>query len=202
VVELVGVPQQDKRLRIAGREGGGRSQGGDGFGRVARAEVRLAPRELDTEVAGVRLRGAIQVSRRPGEVPRVEGAKAGPRLAGHAAGEVKEQPERRRALTEAANARTIPAMQRDVLQKVLQTATGLVEKGGAFLVPSEHRVTVYIGREGRGMMVSEVEELRLHEPFVQVIGRDAGEVYAEYSEVTAVSVKAPKGDAKSRAGFV
>jgi hypothetical protein len=202
VAELVGVAQQDQRLGVARRQRGGGAEGDDRCVRVARGEVRLAAGELDTDVAGLGRGGAIQVTRRPCEIPRVEGAEAGSRLAGHAAREAKEQAERRRALTEPPNARTIPAMQRDVLQKILQTATGLVEKGGAFMVPSEHRVTVYVGREGRGVVVSEVEELRLHDVFVQVIGRDAGEVYAEYSEVTAVSVKAPKGDAKARAGFV
>jgi hypothetical protein len=92
-------------------------------------------------------------------------------------------------------------MQRDVLQKILQTATGILDKGGVFIAPSEHRVTFYIGREGRGVVVSEVEEVRLHDAFAQIVGHDAGEVYAEYSEITAVSVKAPKGDVKPRAGF-
>jgi len=92
-------------------------------------------------------------------------------------------------------------MQRDVLQKVLQTATGLVEKGTTYSAPSEHRVTVYLGREGRGVVVSEVEEVRLHDAFVQIIARDAGEVYAEYAEISALSVKPPKGDMKARAGF-
>lgn len=93
-------------------------------------------------------------------------------------------------------------MQRDVLQSILKGQSGLAEKSGVFRVPTEHRVTFYLGTDGRGLVVNEVDAIRLLETHVALATRESGEVYCEYEMVHALSIKAPKENAPKRAGFL
>jgi hypothetical protein len=92
-------------------------------------------------------------------------------------------------------------MTRDVLQAILRSADGIAEKNGGHRVQPEHRVTFYLGTEGRGMTVSEIEEIKLSDAFVMLVTRETGSVYADYGAVFAISIKAPKSNAPPRAGF-
>jgi hypothetical protein len=92
-------------------------------------------------------------------------------------------------------------MTRETLQTILRATEGLTEKAGVFRVPSEHRVTFYLGTDGRGMVVNEVEEIRLADSFVSLTAPEPGQVYSDYTAVYAVSIKPPKPNAPKRAGF-
>jgi hypothetical protein len=169
---------------------------------VAERQVRAPQGDPYMGVPGVCIGAALQMLDCAGVVVGIEGAKPDSGLAPRAGEEGPAQADSQEGfLTDGGNARTIPCMQREALQKILQTATGLIEKGTTFEVPAEHRVTVYIGREGRGVAVSEVEELKLCDGFLRILAREPGEVYTDYAEVSAIAVKPPKPDTKSRAGF-
>jgi hypothetical protein len=92
-------------------------------------------------------------------------------------------------------------MTRDVLQAILRASEGTSEKGGTYRVQPEARVTFYLGSEGRGMTVSEVEELRLADAFVALLTRENGTVFVDYDAIFAVAIKATKNTAPPRAGF-
>jgi hypothetical protein len=92
-------------------------------------------------------------------------------------------------------------MTRETLQAILRSAKGIAEKNGVFRVPTDHRVAVYLGTEGNGMVVNQVEEIKLEDAFVTLSTAEIGQVYAEYGTVYAVSVKPPKPNAPSKAGF-
>lgn len=92
-------------------------------------------------------------------------------------------------------------MTRDVLQAILRASEGTSEKSGTYRVQPETRVTFYLGTEGRGMTVNEVEEIRLADAFVSLLTRESGSVYVDYVAIFAVAVKATKTNAPPRAGF-
>jgi hypothetical protein len=105
------------------------------------------------------------------------------------------------SLTSRGKARTIRPMTRETLQSILRAADGINEKSGVFRVASEHRVTFYLGTEGRGIVVNEVEEIRLADGFVTLSSQEVGSVYADYAGVYALAIKPPKPNAPHKAGF-
>ncbi len=107
----------------------------------------------------------------------------------------------RECLTQSPRAATIPAMTRDVLQAILRAATGLTEKGNAFRVANEHRVTLYLGSDNGSIAVQEVSAVTLHDAFVEVAAHDPGKIYTGYDAVQALSVKPPKEASSKQAGF-
>ena len=92
-------------------------------------------------------------------------------------------------------------MTRETLQSILRGAEGLTEKAGVFRVPSEHRVTFYLGNDGRGIVVNEVEEIKLDDEFLKLTAPEPGQVFTPYAGVYAISVKPPKPNAPKKAGF-
>ncbi len=92
-------------------------------------------------------------------------------------------------------------MTRETLQAILRAAQGLSEKAGVFQVPSEHRVTFYLGNDGRSIVINEVQEIKLNDTFVSISAPEPGQVHAEYAAVYAVSIKPPKPNAPQKAGF-
>jgi hypothetical protein len=104
-------------------------------------------------------------------------------------------------LTRSTKPRTIAAMNRDVLQAILRAEGVSPDKGGVYRVQAEQRVTFYLGTEGRGMTVNEVEEVRLADLFVTLVTRETGNVHVDYTNVFALAVKALKGNTPPRAGF-
>lgn len=117
----------------------------------------------------------------------------------HTGGQRKKEHGER--LTHATNARTIRPMTRDVLQTILRASDGIAEKAGAYRVQAEHRVTFYLGSEGRGMTVNEIDEIRLADGYLTLLTRENGTVHTDYPAVFAFSVKPLKNNAPPRAGF-
>jgi hypothetical protein len=92
-------------------------------------------------------------------------------------------------------------MNRDVLQAILRASDGIAEKSGTYRVQTEHRVTFYLGSEGRGMTVNEIEEVRLADAFVTLVTRETGNVFADYGAIFALAIKPMKSNTPPRAGF-
>lgn len=104
-------------------------------------------------------------------------------------------------LTCAPRAATIRPMTRDVLQAILRHATGLTEKGSAFRVANETRVTLYLGSDSGSVAVQEVSAIALHDAFVEISATEPGKIFTGYDAVQAISVKPPKDATASKAGF-
>jgi hypothetical protein len=92
-------------------------------------------------------------------------------------------------------------MTRDVLQAILRSSEGIADKAGTYSVRPENRVTFYLGTEGRGMTVNEVEEIRLADSFFTIVTSETGSVHADYAAVFAISIKPLKSNTPPRAGF-
>jgi hypothetical protein len=92
-------------------------------------------------------------------------------------------------------------MTRDTLQTILRAVGGLQEKSGTFRAAPEQRLTLYVGGDARGLAVSQVEEVRLEELFVVIRSKEAGQLFADYGAVFAVSTQPPKEGAAKKAGF-
>ncbi len=92
-------------------------------------------------------------------------------------------------------------MTRDTLQNILHAAGNLQEKANSFKATAEQRLTFYIGNDGRGLAVSQVEEARLEDAYVLLKTKEAASVFADYAAIFAVSVQPPKENAPKKAGF-
>jgi len=92
-------------------------------------------------------------------------------------------------------------MTRDTLQTILRAAGGLQEKAGTFRASPEQRLTLYLGADGRGLVVAQIEEIRFEESFFAVKTRETGQTFGDYGAVYAVSVQPPKENAPKKAGF-
>jgi hypothetical protein len=92
-------------------------------------------------------------------------------------------------------------MTRDILQTILRAAGGLQEKASVFKASAEQRVTFYLGNDGRGLSVPQIEEIRLEDAFVVLKTKEVGQIFAEYSALYAVSTQPPKENAPKKAGF-
>ncbi|MET0340662.1 MAG: hypothetical protein ABW252_06655 [Polyangiales bacterium] len=93
-------------------------------------------------------------------------------------------------------------MTRDTLHTILRSVTGLQEKAGTFRAQSEQKLTLYLGGDGRGLVVSQIEELKLEDGHVSVKTKEPGAFFADYAAIFAVSAQPPKeGSAPKKAGF-
>lgn len=92
-------------------------------------------------------------------------------------------------------------MTRDILQTILRATGNLQEKAGVFRAPAEARVTFYLGGDGRGLSVPQVEEIRLEDSFIVLKTKETGQIFADYAALFAVSTQPPKENAPNKAGF-
>lgn len=92
-------------------------------------------------------------------------------------------------------------MTRDILQTILRAAGNLQEKSGTFKAAAEQRLTLYLGNDGRGLVVSQVEEARLEDAFVVLKTKEAAQIFADYAAIYAVSIQPSKENAPTKAGF-
>jgi hypothetical protein len=92
-------------------------------------------------------------------------------------------------------------MTRETLQAILRAAAGLQEKSNTFRAKPEQRVTFYLGNDGRGLVVSQVEEVRFEDGFVALKTKEVGQIFADYAALYAVSLQPPKENAPNKAGF-
>ncbi len=94
-----------------------------------------------------------------------------------------------------------PRMTRDTLQTILRTAGVTQEKTGAFRASAEQRLTFYFGSDGRGLIVPQIEEIRLEQEFVVLKTKEIGQIFSDYAALYAVSLQPPKENAPKKAGF-
>ena len=85
---------------------------------------------------------------------------------------------------------------------MLGAAAGVKANGSEYTVAEDFSLSVYIGRPGQAMEVSEVESLKLEDAFCQATSREYHTVYlVEYSSLHGLCVRPPSGGGGRRAGF-
>jgi len=74
--------------------------------------------------------------------------------------------------------------------------------GDAYSVAEDFSVSVYVGKPGQAMELSELARLRLDAAFCEITSREHGTVYyVEYSSLHGLCVRPPSGAGGRRAGF-
>jgi hypothetical protein len=93
-------------------------------------------------------------------------------------------------------------MERPTFEAMLEAATGVERAGSEYTVAEGYSLSVYIGKPGQAMEVSEVATLRLDEAFCEATSREHSTAYyVEYSSLHGLCVRPPSGGAGRRAGF-
>jgi antirestriction protein len=93
-------------------------------------------------------------------------------------------------------------MERPTFEAMLEAAAGVERDGSEYTVAEDYSLSVYIGRPGQAMEISEVAELKLEAAFCAATSREHSTVYfVEYSSLHGVCVRPPTGGGGRRAGF-
>jgi hypothetical protein len=94
-----------------------------------------------------------------------------------------------------------PPMTRDTLHTILRATVGREDKPFTFRASDDQRLTLYLGGDGRGLVVSHIEEVRLEDAYLVVKTRESDSFFADYGAVYAVSSQPPKEGSPKKAGF-
>ena len=93
-------------------------------------------------------------------------------------------------------------MERPTFEAMLEAATGVERDGSEYTVAEGYSLSVYIGKPGQAMEISEVAGLRLGELFCEATSREHSTAYfVEYSSLHGVRVRPPSGAGGRKAGF-
>jgi hypothetical protein len=93
-------------------------------------------------------------------------------------------------------------MERPTFEAMLEAAIGVERDGSEYTVAEGYGLSVYIGKPGQAMEVSEVVGLRLDAAFCEATSREHSTVYyVEYSNLHGLCVRPPSGAGGRRAGF-
>jgi len=93
-------------------------------------------------------------------------------------------------------------MERPTFEAMLEAAAGVERAGSEYTVAEGYNLSVYIGKPGQAMEVSEVATLRLDEAFCEATSREHDTAYyVEYSSLHGLRVRPPSGGAGRRTGF-
>jgi hypothetical protein len=95
---------------------------------------------------------------------------------------------------------TMPAMDRTLLEKILQTSPGTKKAEQGYLVADEHRVSIYLGQGGSATVLADIVRVAFHEQFVEAEARDRTLHFLPYEPVLVVSLRRPREDVP-RTGF-
>jgi hypothetical protein len=104
-------------------------------------------------------------------------------------------------LTPATGEPTIPPMQRETLETILQRAEGIELDGDQYKVAESHDVTVLLGRPGQAMPVPHVVCLRLEGTHVELTARERGTLYTTYDAIHALLDSAKQKRDGTNVGF-
>jgi antirestriction protein len=93
-------------------------------------------------------------------------------------------------------------MERPTLEAMLEAAAGVERDGNEYTVAEGYTLSVYIGKPGQAMEVSEVTALKLEAAFCAATSREHNAVYyMEYSSLHGFCMRPPSGGGGRRAGF-
>jgi antirestriction protein len=93
-------------------------------------------------------------------------------------------------------------MERPTFEAMLEAATGVERDRSEYTVAEDYTLSVYIGKPGQAMEISEVTKLKLEAAFCAATSREHSTVYyVEYSSLHGLCVRPPSGGGGRRAGF-
>jgi hypothetical protein len=93
-------------------------------------------------------------------------------------------------------------MERPTFEAMLEAAIGVERDGATYTVADDYSLSLYIGKPGQAMELSQVARLRLNAAFCEATSREHSTVYyVEYSSLHGLCVRPPSGGGGRRAGF-
>lgn len=93
-------------------------------------------------------------------------------------------------------------MERAVLTQILERLDGVTKAANGYDMAEDLRITVFVGPPGDGMSITQVENCRLSEAFLEIRSRESGTVFfIAYEDLHAVSCRPPKSPTGRRTGF-
>lgn len=93
----------------------------------------------------------------------------------------------------------MPAMDRTLLQRILESA-GAKKSDKGYLLPDEHRGSIYLGGGGQATALADLLRIALHDGHVEAEAKDRTLHFVRYEAILAVSVRRPREDVP-RTGF-
>ncbi len=93
------------------------------------------------------------------------------------------------------------AMERSLLEKILD-ATETAEKGDSgYQVADEHRASLYIGATGATTILGDLVRIQLHDEYIECEAKDRTVHCVQYEPVFGVSLRRPREQQGQRTGF-
>jgi hypothetical protein len=93
-------------------------------------------------------------------------------------------------------------MDRETFVQVLAHAPAFEGKEPRFEVAEDYRISLYLGRPGRAVEVTDIRAIVLERHFVIVDRGGEGTLYIAAEDVHAVAVRPTKAKSERRAGFL
>jgi hypothetical protein len=197
--ELPRVADQDPRQRRA------RAKQREPLERAARAGItfsrHLGPPEREPRARVVRalVGRALERPRRALEVAAVHRAPALVHRA-PAPDERAKEGEKSARLTQPRAVTSIRAMDRSLLEKIIQSSPGTKKTDAGYIVADEHRASIYLGQGGSATVLADIVRLALKDAYIEAEARDRTLHYVPYEPVLVVSLRRPREDVP-RTGF-
>lgn len=210
---LDGVAVREERLVIASlklprmtdehaRQRRPRPEARDGGERVARPRIAL----------GRHLRAAEREPRvrvvRPLRGDPPERARGGLEIASyHRASPVAHRPaapreeEREQCLTAPAAERTMRAMERSLIEKILDAAPGIEKGDSGYRTAEDHRASLYLGAGGGTTVLGDLVRIALHDDYVECEANDHTVHCVTYEPIFGLALRRPRDERGQRTGF-
>jgi len=95
------------------------------------------------------------------------------------------------------------AMEREIVQTILESAKGCQKDASGFKTKQGHQVAVYLGKPGNAMVLGDVQSVVLKNGFLEIGLKNQTVVYVSYDAIHAISDKleANKRSSHSGVGF-
>lgn len=96
---------------------------------------------------------------------------------------------------------TIGAMDRTLLQQILDATPGLQKTDEGYVAADEHRASIYLGRTGQATLLADLVRIQLHDAHVEAEAKDRTLHFVVYEPITAISLRRPREGDGPRTGF-
>lgn len=95
---------------------------------------------------------------------------------------------------------TIGAMDRTLLQQILDAAPGFQKTDEGYVAGDEHRASIYLGKTGQATLLTDLVRIQLHDTHIEAEAKDRTLHFVVYEPVLGLSVRRPRQDVP-RTGF-
>lgn len=104
-------------------------------------------------------------------------------------------------MTQARAFTSIPAMDRTLLEKILQSSPGVKKAEGGYMLADEHRASIYLGAGGSATVLADIVRIVLKDTHVEAEAKDRTLHFVPYEPVLVISMRRPRDVGVPRTGF-